>query len=67
MTTDLNSTGVDLTNLNYQIQGVEWLLKNNKGILAKDMGWVKLTGYQIYSNFIRNKEIQKVLVACPIS
>ena len=42
-TIDLNSTGVDLTQLrNYQIQGVEWLLKNNKGILADDMGWVKL-------------------------
>ena len=68
-TIDLNSTGVDLTQLrNYQIQGVEWLLKNNKGILADDMGLGKtLQVIKSIQILLEIKEIQKVLVACPIS
>ena len=68
-TIDLNSTGVDLSQLrNYQIEGVEWLLKNNKGILADDMGLGKtLQVIKSIQILLEIKEIQKVLVACPIS
>jgi len=52
----------------YQLDGVKWLLKNNKGILADDMGLGKtiqvLKSIQIL--FIQN-EIKKVLVVCPVS
>ena len=36
---DLESYGVDLSKLkNYQLEGVKWLIKKDKAILADDMG-----------------------------
>ena len=66
---DLESYGVDLSKLkNYQLEGVKWLIKKDKAILADDMGLGKtlqvLKSIQI---LFARKEIKKVLVVCPVS
>ena len=52
----------------YQEEGIEWLLKNNDGILADDMGLGKtLQSIKALDSMIRKGEIEKILIACPSS
>ena len=61
--------GVDKSMLReYQEEGIEWLLKNNDGILADDMGLGKtLQSIKALDSLIRNGEVEKILIACPSS
>ncbi len=63
------STNVDLEVLRpYQLEGVEWLLKNERCILADDMGLGKtIQVIKAINLLIEQESINKVLIVSPIS
>ena len=63
-----NFLNEELVLKDYQIEGVEWLLKEDGRIMADDMGLGKtLQSIAAATSLIVNKEIKNVLIICPSS
>ncbi len=61
-----NYLNKDLVLKNYQVDGVEWLLKEDGRIMADDMGLGKtLQSLAAATKLIINNEIKNVLIICP--
>jgi SNF2 family DNA or RNA helicase len=64
-----DTTNVDLKLLRtYQIEGVDWLVKNQRGIIADDMGLGKTLQVIKALQILMEKDLVKsVLIVCPLS